>query len=275
MTHQKFITYTIWGIAAITIFVVLSIFGWKVFYGYVVPQVNNVAVFSTVGLFSFAALAGIMVNFGPCSFAVLPAFMSFYLASKEPSEPHSSVKRSLKLGAIAASGVITFFVFFGIILASLGTSLVSYAPQLKLAIALIILIAGILLFRGKSISIGFVPQFQNFINKTTSGHSQNLSLFGFGIIYGAGGLGCFLPILLPLIFFPLLSGKFFESVVSFIIFGFAQALFLISVTVFIGQGKHTYFKKIIGKTEMMKKVAGVVLILTSIYMFGIYVYLGM
>ena len=107
------------------------------------------------------------------------------------------------------------------------------------------------------------------------GRSMGISLFGFGIVYGAGGLMCFLPIFLPLVFFPILGGEFLVSISSFLIFSLAQALFLIAMTVFIGQGKHTFFKTLIGKAETMKKVAGGILILTSLWMFAIFFIWGM
>jgi len=124
-------------------------------------------------------------------------------------------------------------------------------------------------------NIPFLSSFQNKVGKVSSGRSQAAGLFGFGIVYGAGGLMCFLPIFLPLVFFPLIGGAFFTSIASFLIFSLAQALFLIAATVFIGQGKHTFFKKIIGKTETMKKVAGGILVLTSVWMFAIFFIWGM
>jgi len=136
--------------------------------------------------------------------------------------------------------------------------------------AFLILIVGIQFIRGKSINLNFLSSFRNKVNTISRDRSESASLFGFGIVYGAGGLMCFLPIFLPLVFFPLIGGEFVISILSFLIFSFAQALFLVAVTVFIGQGKKTFFKKMIGKSGMMKKVAGGILILTSLWMFVIF-----
>jgi len=275
MNKSKIVTYSIWILAALTIFVVASIFGWKVLYGIIIPQTSNLAAFSTLGILGFAFIAGLIVNFGPCSLGVLPAYMSFYLGMDEGEEKHSPIKRSIKLGVIASLGVFSFFIVLGLLFATVGTVLAGYASQLKFGIATLIFFIGIAFLRGKSINLNFFSSFTGKVNKMSRGRSQSVNLFGFGIVYGAGGLMCFLPIFLPLVFFPLIGGAFLTSIASFLVFSFAQALFLITVTVFIGQGKHTFFKTMIGKTETMKKVAGGILILTSMWMFAIFFIWGM
>ena len=284
----KTVNYILWIVAALVLFIVASIFGWKVLYGIVIPQANNLATFSTIGILIFAFIAGLIANFGPCSLGVLPAYMSFYLGMEDPEgvrqvgpygaggeEKHSPIKRSIKLGIIASLGVFSFFIVLGLLFATIGTFLVGYGVQLKFAVAILILLIGIAFLRGKSINIPLLTSFRDSVNKMSRGRSQTASLFGFGIVYGAGGLACFLPIFLPLVFFPLIGGAFFTSIASFLIFSLAQALFLITVTVFIGKGKHTFFKTMIGKAETMKKVAGGILILTSVWMFAIFLIWGM
>ncbi|PJE58389.1 MAG: hypothetical protein COU81_00950 [Candidatus Portnoybacteria bacterium CG10_big_fil_rev_8_21_14_0_10_36_7] len=274
MDKNKTQQIIIWVVALIVIFAVATIFGWKVFYGYVVPQANNIAVFSTLGLFAFAALAGIMVNFGPCSLAVLPAYMSFYLDLNTENQ-NLSVGKSARLGTIASLGVVGFYLVLGLAFATAGTFLATYAPQLKLAIAALILILGIMLLRGKSLEFDFISRFKDSVSKASAGRSHIASLLGFGVVYGTGGLSCFLPIFLPLVFFPFVGGQFFESIASFAIFALFQAFFLIGATILVGLGKQTIFHTMIGKAGAMKKIAGAILIATSIYMFGIFVFLGM
>jgi len=193
----------------------------------------------------------------------------------EGEQNHTPIKRSIKLGVIASLGVLSFFIILGLLFATLGTFLIGYAAQLKFVVAAIILLIGIVFLRGSSINIPFLTSFRDKVNKMSRGRSQTASLFGFGIVYGAGGLACFLPIFLPLVFFPLVGGAFFTSVISFLIFSLAQALFLIVATIFIGQGKHTFFKTMIGKAETMKKVAGGILILTSVWMIASFFIFGM
>ena len=142
-------------------------------------------------------------------------------------------------------------------------------------VAVIIFMVGIYFYRGKSVRLNFISSFNNWVNQRSLKRTTNIKLFSFGVIYGAGGLMCFLPIFLPLVFLPLVSGEFTISIISFIIFSLAQALFIITVTVLVGQGKRKFLKKIVNKTQVIKKIAGVILILTSIWMFAIFFIWGM
>jgi cytochrome c biogenesis protein CcdA len=275
MNKNKKIEILLWVIVFLVIFVVASIFGWSVLYGVIIPKASNLTALTTLGILGFAFVAGFIANFGPCSLGVLPAYMSFYLGMDEVENNSSPIKKSIKLGAIASLGAFFFFIVLGLLFASVGTFLTAYASQLKIIVAVLIFFIGLAFWHGKSIRIRGLSSFTNKVGKMSRGRTQAVSLFGFGIVYGAGGLMCFLPIFLPLVFFPIIGGEFLVSIASFLIFSLAQALFLIAATVFIGQGKHTFFKTMIGKTPTMKKVAGGVLILTSIWMFAIFFIWGM
>jgi len=273
--QSKSAEIVLWSGAVIVLFALATLVGWQLFYGYIIPQTNNLATFSVIGLFSFAALAGLIANFGPCSLAVLPAYMSFYLGMEDTNGGHSPLRRSLALGTIASLGVFTFFIVLGLLLTTIGTTLTSYVRHLKFVIAGLIFLAGMSFLFDQSLNIGFLGRFRTLVSSAASGRSRAVHLFAFGVIYGAGGLMCFLPIFLPLVFYPFISGDFWNSLISFGIFSLSQALFLITATVFIGYGKHTFFKRIIGKAPLMKKVAGVILILTSFWMVAIFFIWGM
>lgn len=266
---------TLWIIAIIVIFAIATIFGWKIFYGYFVPQANDLSTFSTATLYLFAFGAGLIANFGLCSLAVLPAYLSFYLGLDDNNGQHSPLKRSLKLGLIASLGVFAFFLFLGILFATAGAGLAAYSNQLKLVVTVIIFLAGVSMVKGKSYNLPFLGRFKNMISQASTGTSRSVHLFAFGVIYGAGGLACFLPIFLPLILFPFLGGAFVTSVISFLVFSLGQALFLTTATVLVGQGKHAFLKSMAGQSELMKKIAGWILILTAAALVIISVVVGM
>ncbi|MFB6226528.1 MAG: GDCCVxC domain-containing (seleno)protein [Candidatus Paceibacteria bacterium] len=265
----------LWILAVIAIFAAATAFGWNVFYGYVVPQATQAGTLSLAGLFGFSALAGLIVNFGPCSLAVLPAYLAYQLGLEDKQQETAPIKESSKLGLTAAVGIVGFYLVLGIAFAGVGTYLSAYSAQLKLVIAGLILLFGVGLLLERDFGFSLISKFKNFINKRIQGENKKSTLIGFGVAYAAGGLSCFLPVFLPLIFYPFLSGNFVESVVSFIIFAAMQALFLITATILVGLGKKNIFQGFIKNTSTMKKAAGIILILTSCYMFGIFLFLGM
>jgi len=226
-------------------------------------------------LYLFAFVAGLIANFGLCTLAILPAYLSFYLGLEDTNGHHSAFWRSIKLGLIASLGVFSFFIVLGLLFATAGTGLAAYSSQLKLVVTAIILVAGISMIKNKSYNLNFLGRFKNMVSQASTGRSRAAHLFGFGVIYGAGGLACFLPIFLPLILFPLISGAFMTSILSFLMFSLGQALFLTTATVLVGQGKHSFLKGMAGQAERMKKVAGWILVLTAILLTIIFVVVGM
>lgn len=269
-------TIALWVLAILVVFAMLFIVGWDIFYGFVVPQANNISQFSSFGLFAFAALAGLMVNFGPCSLAVLPAYLSFHLGLEEDAdELEHPLAYGLTTGLTAAVGVVGFYLILGLIFAGFGTELAAYSAELKLVVAGLILLLGVALLSGTSIKTGIIEKFKRRIQQITQESARTKGLIGFGVIYAAGGLSCFLPVFLPLVFFPFITGAFATSIVSFLVFSLAQALFLITATVAVAYGKQGILKGLAGKTALMKKIAGWVLVLTALVMFGIFVFLGM
>jgi len=265
----------LWVLAAFAVFVAATVFGWNVLYGYIVPQANQVSDFSLLGLFGFAAISGLIVNFGPCSLAVLPSYLSFLLGLEDKEQSKSPIQASIKLGLLASIGITGFYLLLGISFSVLGTYLSSYSGPLKLVAATVILLFGIGLLLNKDFNISFISKFQNFINRRIRGEKKSSTLVGFGVAYAAGGLSCFLPIFLPLVFYPFISGKFFESVISFIIFAGMQALFLVATTILVGLGKKNLLQKWIKDTNKTKQVAGLFLVLTSFFMYGVFLILGM
>lgn len=264
---------TVWSLAILVIFAAAFAFGWTVFYGYIVPQTNNLASYSALGLFAFAAIAGIMVNFGPCSLAVLSGYMSYYLSLEQNTG--RPAREGAKMGVIASTGLLSFYIILGAAFAGLGTYLAVYSAQLKLVAATIILGLGIYMLAGKNTNPTIIDKLKGYFSKKTRKRSDIWGLIGFGAIYGAGGLSCFLPVFLPLVFFPMLGGQLLESILSFIIFGGFQALFLIGATITIAYGKKKVFMQLAGHSGSVRRLAGIVLIVTALIMYGIYVFLGM
>jgi len=77
------------------------------------------------GLWILAFLAGVAMFFSPCAFPLLPGYMMLYFNVKEddPSKKKEGYYRALKTGIIAAFGIFTVILFYGILF-SLASDLI-------------------------------------------------------------------------------------------------------------------------------------------------------
>jgi len=259
----------LWGIAILTLVVLIYILGWQGFYGYVIPQAGKAATLPLSGVIGFALVAGVLSFFAPCPFAVFPAYAAFFLASKEGKG--SPKKQALRFAGTASAGIISFYVVLGAILASAGTQLAFYTNYLKIGVIALIFVFGFVLLTGKQLPTGFLDKWTNKL----SVRFKNWGLFGYGIIYAIAGAACFLPVILTIALIPIISGKFVVGFSAFIAYGLALSAMLTIATLILASGKQKLLQTVAGKAETIKKLSGAILIATALFLVAFYVKTGM
>ncbi len=259
----------LWGVAILVVIVLIYILGWQGFYGYVIPQAGKAVTLPLSGVIGFALVAGVLSFFAPCPFAVFPAYAAFFLASKEGRGSPKS--QALKFAGTASAGIIGFYIVLGAILASIGTQLAFYTNYLKLGAIAFIFVFGYVLLAGKQLPVGFLDKWTNKL----SVRFKNWGPFGYGIIYAIVGAACFLPVILTIALIPIISGKFIVGFSAFIAYGLAISVVLTIATFILASGKQKLLQAVAGRAEIIKKLSGVVLIATALFLSAFYVWTGM
>lgn len=275
-------TYILWAAAFIAVFALIIILGFKLFYGFVVPQAQAVSQFGTFVVLGFAFIAGIAAFFSPCPFAVFPAYIAYYLNTEKEEysedtakENRIKLKHALKIGSIVSLGIFSFYLVVGIVLAIFGTALASYTNWLKLAIIPLFFILGIVLITGKSFGTKRLDKLTAIVAERAKGGKHFLNMYLYGIVYGIAAAACHLPILLILALIPILAGNFVIGFATFVVYAFGASLLLIVFTILASRKKKFLINNLGLYGERIKKVAGVIFILTGIYLIGFYIRFGM
>lgn len=266
----------LWALAAVAIFAVVVLVGTKVFYGLVVPRVEAVRTLGTAVLLGFGFVAGLAAFFAPCPFAVFPAYIATYLNA----EPGGGVVRPrwlhpLRIGVFVSLGIFSFYVILGILLSLIGTTVASYTNVLKLGIIPLFFVLGVLLLRGKSFGTGVLDSMANAVAQRARGGTRFRNMYLYGMVYGIAAAACHLPILLALSLTPILAGKFLPGVLTFLAYAAGASSLLILFTILTEYGKSFMVRNLGLYGERVKKVGGVVLILTGVYLGGFYLIFGM
>ena len=71
--------------------------------------------FSSYGLVLVAIIAGISMFFNPCSFTLLPTFLTFF-ATKDELKGKRKLGKFLLYGLFASLGIITFSIILGVLI---------------------------------------------------------------------------------------------------------------------------------------------------------------
>lgn len=221
--------------------------------------------FERFPLIILSIIFGIAAFFSPCTFTVLPAYVSHYLTSEAP-EPKRRIAKGFYFGLIAALGVITVNLLVGLVIATLGSTApfakdpredIALVLGIRVVAGIIIAYLGVLTVLGKSFDIPFL---QKFIGKASFGKS----IYFYGVLYNGAALGCTGPILLGLILYALTTGSFASAFGAFLVFSLTMGTLMIFLTTSIALFKGVVVQKLLPLAPTIKKVAGYVMIVVGL-----------
>ena len=182
-----------------------------------------------LALISLAFVAGLVTFLNPCGIAMLPAYVSLYLGSK--SRKLGAIKSILKgiaIGIVISVGFLFVFVSAGALISLLGSKLVYYTFYLNFPISIFLIILGLMILLGKTVSFGIkrIPVLDQFNPASEIGFR---SMFLYGVLYAIVSLGCTLPIFLTIALSAITTGDFFAGIANFLAFSSGMGIFMIVV----------------------------------------------
>lgn len=167
------------------------------------------------GLIAYAFTAGMVATVNPCGFAMLPAYISYYLATGEgertflqpASRPNpvqsvalsaeatiaARLLRALLIGATLTSGFVILFGLAGALISLGASAILSAMPWIGLLIGVALALLGGWLLLGHRLALPGVVQLPVRRERTL------LSIFVFGVAYGLASLSCTLPVFLAVV----------------------------------------------------------------------------
>lgn len=217
-----------------------------------------------VTLAIFAFTAGLVSFLNPCGFAMLPAYITMYLNKGDDTGGRAKrVIRGGTFGLILTAGFTSTFAIIGLALVVLGSILQVFLIYLTMAIGLVLIIIGLMMWGGrKKFSLNQVP----FLDKIRIKDLSPKSVFTYGVAFGIASVGCTLPIFSSVVVFSLVSGDIVNGVLNFFTYssGMGVAMLVFSVALALSkEGVMGFMKKIL---PHMGKINGIVLIAAGLYL---------
>ena len=203
------------------------------------------------GLF-LAFTAGILTIFAPCSYTLLPGYISYYLGQD------SSLSKAVTGSIICTLGLMTVYSLMGLISFALGTILNQIIPLMNVLSGIILIILGFATIKEINIPyLQFSPQLSN-----RKGHT---GFYLFGLIYGLAGIGCSATIFIS-IFVYSIQGGFLNSILTFLLYATGMGIPLMITSILVSQTKDLIINNIRDSTLWMHKFTGTILVMAGIYM---------
>jgi cytochrome c-type biogenesis protein len=146
---------------------------------------------------ALAFTAGLLATVNPCGFAMLPAFLSFYLGTTDADRPHNGaggrLGHGLAVGLAVSAGFAGVFVAAALLAAAGLSVLVRLVPWAAVGIGLVLVGLGGWLLAGRRLGLTVPSRL-----RPAPGRSYR-RVMAFGGAYALASLSCTLGVLLALI----------------------------------------------------------------------------
>ena len=136
---------------------------------------------------ALAFTAGMFAVVNPCGFAMLPAYLSFFLGDDSDDTPAPSVLRAVTVGVSVSAGFAALFAVVGLIVRHISGQVLRWTPWLSVVIGVVLVVMGIALSAGWQLKLR-LPRLDR------GGRTRGVvSMAGYGASYAVVSLGCTLP----------------------------------------------------------------------------------
>ena len=211
--------------------------------------------------FAIAFGAGLVATLNPCGFAMLPAYLSYFMGTQQDEELSrtASIRRALVVGGVMSLAFLLVFGVTGIAITLGFRAVIDWIPWIALGVGGLIVILGVAMLFGYELTVGLPKAKQ-------AGTGKGLrSVFGFGISYALASLSCTLPVFLSVVATQLTTSSLVTGVTTFIVYGLGMSMMLMGVTVVMALGKQTIVRRLRNSARYITRVSGAVLVLAGGY----------
>ncbi len=209
-----------------------------------------------------AFAAGLVATLNPCGFAMLPAYLSYFMGldgAEEDERTNSGVGQALKVGAIVSSGFLVVFGTTGLLINAGVRSIIDWIPYVALGIGVAMVVLGFAMFRGYELSIGFLK-----VNGGTASRDKK-SVFTFGVSYALASLSCTLPVFLSVVVGSIASTSFISGFLTYVAYGLGMSALLMALTLAVAFAKQGVLRRMRSMLNYVQRLSAGFLVVAGLY----------
>ncbi|MGB5757036.1 MAG: cytochrome c biogenesis protein CcdA [Acidimicrobiales bacterium] len=215
---------------------------------------------------------GMVALVNPCGFALLPAYLGFFLGLDDGEDAEKSsiiaLNRAQVVGLSMSAGFLAVFGVLGLFLAGTITGLQEsgWLPRITVVVGVGLVALGIAMLAGFQPMVK-IPK----MNKGGGSRSVG-SMFVFGVSYAVASLSCTIGIFLGAIGNSASGTSFGERLGSFVSYAIGMGLLATVLTLAVGFGKKGIVSRFRSLLPKINLISAVVLIVVGIYvaLYGIW-----
>ena len=211
----------------------------------------------------YAFSVGMVATFNPCGFAMLPAYLSYFLGLENSRDldhrTGAAMLRAVAVGGAMTAGFLVVFGVLGLVLDPVLSSINDKLPWLTIVLGVVLVVLGIRLLMGREINLR-LPKVSR------APDSRELwSVFVFGISYALVSLSCTLALFIAAISTVVDQQNFLVGVAAFIAYGLGMGVVLMVLTVAIALARQGVVKRMRTLLPYINRISGALLVLAGAY----------
>ena len=214
------------------------------------------------GLFAYAFTTGMLATVNPCGFAMLPAYLSYFLGLEDdrPRSNTTRVGRAVAVSLAVSLGFLAVFTIIGALVRAGGDVLVDWAKYVSIPIGLGLAVLGVAMVGGYHLPFT-TPRLDK------GGRDRTLvSMFVFGVSYAVASIGCTLPLFIGAAITSFTTRGTLSGILLVLTYGTGMALVLTSLTVALALARGGLVTRLRQVLPYVDRVAGVFLVLAGLYL---------
>lgn len=205
--------------------------------------------------------AGMAAAFNPCGFALLPAYLAFFLGTDgdHDSPTLRRVGRALAVGGAVSAGFVAVFALAGLLITQASVAVTAWTPYLAVLIGLGLAGLGVAMLRGYEPSLS-LPRL------SAGGKTRGLgSMAVFGISYATVSLTCTLPIFLATVSTTFRTADLASGMATFLVYALGMGAVLMVLTLAVALSRQSLVARMRRVTAWIHRISGALLVVAGVY----------
>jgi len=217
---------------------------------------------------ALALASGMVAAVNPCGFAMLPAYVTFFLGHEGDRVPSrgESVARAIPVALAVSLGFVVVFGVVGIALRPISSTVQEYAPWATIVIGVGLAAVGVAMVAGKELKVR-VPVLDR------GGRSGGLgSMFLYGVSYAIASLTCTIGIFIANIVNAFSRTDFVSGVAVLVTYAAGMGLVITALTVAIALARDSVVGMFHSSMRHANRAAAVLMLIMGLYVawYGIF-----
>jgi cytochrome c biogenesis protein CcdA len=218
---------------------------------------------------ALAFTAGMVATVNPCGFAMLPAYLSFFLGLEggvADTDRRAGVARALAVGAVVTLGFVAVFTAIGALISHLSVAVDEWFPWMTIVVGTAVFALGVALLFGFELRLA-LPHLER------GGRERTLSsMFVFGVSYAVASLSCTLPVFLSVVAGTFSRSNAASGVAMYVFFALGMGLVLTVLTLALALARRSLVHRLRSALPLINRISGALLVVAGAYFtwYGIY-----